>query len=310
MRFAPLRDVANGSHPNTEELMPADDGCRAAEPEPFDFTAALLDGELAPFLSATACCDSEHPLIQRQARAIAEGARTDRERAIAAFEWVRDNIEYIMGVWNRAASALLFDRKGSCSTKANLFVALCRAMQIPAAFHVMKVNGKAYFGKVLGPAAADLCSDVSVDVYNSVYLHGRWVKCDLSDDRRLCEGIGHLNPQTQLVVFDGEHDALLPLKPEHIYADTAPLASIDEMLSKPRRVSESLIRLINAGIMFYRHYGRGYQSLEESYCDWVALVQTAHGDDFRRYIQECEERFSRPSPEAEMIRLAQAASAN
>jgi hypothetical protein len=253
-----------------------------------------MDSELELFspnyLRATDYCDSEHPLVVRQARTLAAGRATDTARVIAAFEWVRDEIEYIMGVWNRRASAILFDRRGSCSTKTNLFVALCRAMGIPAGFHVMRVNGKAYYGKVIGKSLANLCSPVSIHVYAAVFLDGRWLKCDVSDDRKLCDSIGHLNPQTRLVEFDGTRDAMLHLLPEHIYSDSERLQDIDQMMSKPRRISDSLVNLLNSGITFCRHYGGSYGSLDDGFNDWFQLVQSAHGADLERCMAEFGQR--------------------
>jgi hypothetical protein len=122
-----------------------------------------------------------------------------------------------------------------CTNKANLLVSLLRAAGIPAAYGVLRVNAREYFG-VIGPQfLTRYMSAESTHVYAAAFLGGRWVKCDPSTDRELANRTAHFCRQTQLIEWDGDHDALDFLDPRHIYADLGLYASIDELLAKPSR---------------------------------------------------------------------------
>jgi transglutaminase-like putative cysteine protease len=70
---------------------------------------------------------------------------------VSLFYWVRDNIEYELGLKSDTASSTLLRGSGSCINKANLVVALLRALGIPAGFHIMTVKTRAYFSCLCTP---------------------------------------------------------------------------------------------------------------------------------------------------------------
>jgi hypothetical protein len=159
--------------------------------------------------------------------------------ATAAFELVRDSVLYTLGPWDLTASQTLVQRRGMCTNKANLLVALLRCAGIPAAYGVLRVNARNYFGAV-GPAfLTRYVSPESTHVYAAAFLQGRWVKCDPSTDRELASLTSHFCQQTQLIEWDGARDSLDFLDPKHVYADQGLYADIDELLCKPPRASLS-----------------------------------------------------------------------
>jgi transglutaminase-like putative cysteine protease len=76
-------------------------------------------GVFSPYLEETRFCDTGHPEIEKIDKS---------EYSVRAFYRVRDNTRYYVGQISETASETLARRRGSCTNKANLLVALLRAM--------------------------------------------------------------------------------------------------------------------------------------------------------------------------------------
>jgi hypothetical protein len=202
-------------------------------------------------------CDHDHPDVRDAlAQCVRErGAVGELAVAVAVFEFVRDEVPYTLGEWGLPASSTLQRREGMCTNKANLLVALLRAAGIPAAYGVMRVNARDYFG-VVGPSfLTRYISPESTHVYAAAYLRGRWVKCDPSTDRDIASRTAHFCQQTQLIEWDGIHDSLDFLDPRHVYADLGLYANIDELLEKPARgATPERLALWNGYLDFIRSH--------------------------------------------------------
>jgi len=198
--------------------------------------AALEDA-----LAITRYCNHDDPAIRSVLSELIKNGSSDPRAggdvavAVAAFEFVRDEVPYTLGAWGVSASSTLRQRAGMCTNKANLLVALLRAADIPAAYGVIRVNAREYFG-VLGPSfLTRYISPESTHVYAAAFLDGRWVKCDPSTDREMADRTSHFCRQTQLIEWDGTRDSLDFLDPRHVYADLGLYADIDELFEKPAR---------------------------------------------------------------------------
>lgn len=243
--------------------------------------------EAPAFLRATAWCDADHPVIVHLARELTRGLRTPEAKAVALFNWVRDEVLYTLGDWNWKASETLALRRGTCSNKANLLVALARAAGIPAGFQVMKIRTRHYFGAWLVPMGRRLIREESVHVYATLFLGGRWVKCDATDDKALCESIEGLLPHARLVEFDGVEDATHGFAPEAVIADEGPLPSVDDRLERRASFSQAARRMFGHYIRFMRAQGGRYskaepavqERIEGEFLAWV----------FEGYPHDCEE---------------------
>jgi transglutaminase-like putative cysteine protease len=225
------------------------------------------------FLSPTEYCDSEHARIRRAVRNILFA--TPAEPAAIArrcFHWVRDHIQYTLGLQGVTASETLLAGQGSCSNKANLLCALLRASGIPAGFLPMQVRTKEYFGPVSIPRLNRYVSEKSLHVHATVHLEGRWIRIDPSDDVRMNLGFFHLSPTCRLVEFDGSGDAMLALDPAHILETTdQPVPSIDDILRKKSRIPPQLMEVFNAYVDYLRRYGITVDSVAEAeaaFFDW------------------------------------------
>lgn len=224
-----------------------------------------VNAVLRPFLEETWYCDFSAPPVRDLAAELRAGGRDDRATAVAAFDHVRDGIRYRVGNWQQSASQTLGLGEGTCTNSANLLVALLRSTGIPAGYGVMRVRGREYFGPLAPPRLARLAGEVSRHVYACVLLDGTWVYCDPSDDLALSLGTMHLNPQSRPITWDGEHDAMLHLDPDHILENEAPVADIAGLMAKKmRRVVALPVRIGNLYMEFLRLHGAGMRSPEEA----------------------------------------------
>jgi len=92
----------------------------------------VTDPALRPFLSPDLLVQSDHPEIVRQARAIAGGERNSVLAARAILAWVNDHIEQRAVPSLPNALEVLHRRAGDCNEFTVLYVALARAVGLPA----------------------------------------------------------------------------------------------------------------------------------------------------------------------------------
>lgn len=125
----------------------------------------VLLSTLTPFLRSTKAVDSGHPAVWLRASRLTADRSGSVEKAKAIFEFVRDDILYtpVVGL---PASRVLENREGVCVSKTLLFVALCRAVGIPAGFVFQGIRGAmSAAGYLLHGLAA-------------IYVDGGWVRMD------------------------------------------------------------------------------------------------------------------------------------
>ena len=214
------------------------------------------EGPVRDYLQPSPYCDWGHPAIRHLATTLTQGYQTEREQAVRLFEWVRDHVVFTISDWQYRASETLALGRGTCTNKANLFVALARAVHIPAGYYDLRVVGKAYFGPIVPPRLRRWIRDESTHVQAGLYLRStaRWVRCDPSDDAGLAGSIAHLNPQSHLAVWDGETDGVPALWAEHILRMRGPLSSIEDLFHKRPRLPRPLRRLGNLYLDYLRRH--------------------------------------------------------
>ncbi len=128
-------------------------------------STSKVPASLRPYLKATKNCQVTNPQIKSLASKITKGKTTTYAKAVAIFNWVRDNLSYSF-YYNtkKGAVGALNARTGNCVDTAHLVIALERAAGIPARY----VHGSAKFrsGHVYG------------HVWAEVYVNGKWYKAD------------------------------------------------------------------------------------------------------------------------------------
>ncbi len=101
---------------------------------------------------ARACPPSEENSIDKIAAYLMQGAKTQQERARAAFVWVTDRIIYDIPAYkdgsyktqSQEAEEVLKRKKTVCAGFAKTYVALCKAMQLKAEYIAGWVKGYGY----------------------------------------------------------------------------------------------------------------------------------------------------------------------
>lgn len=134
--------------------------------------------------------DADHPAIQALARGLTEGRLERRDQLENLFSFVRDEIPFgFPPRWDQVmASETLGYRLGYCTTKATLFLALCKAAGIPARLHtglisleIMRGIFPAFAFRALPAAGGHAWLEVELD--------GEWKPIDsYINDRRFYEG--------------------------------------------------------------------------------------------------------------------------
>jgi hypothetical protein len=159
------------------------------------------------YLKPTWFVDGDHPTVLEKALALTASCADDRERAVALFDFVRDQIAYnpygpIRERERYKASATLERGYGYCIQKATLLAALLRAVHIPAALIFADIQN------VLIPDALrkTLQTDVFVfHCYNHILLNGKWIKGTCAFDTGMCARL-----DVPVVRFSGKEDAIFP----------------------------------------------------------------------------------------------------
>jgi hypothetical protein len=219
---------------------------------------------LNDFLKETEFCNFSDKSIKDLAEEIEKNCKSDRDFAVSAFYWVRDNILYRVGLWQRTASQTLLEKEGTCTNKANLLVALLRYKKIPAGYGIMKVKGQDYMGIVVVPMLRNNIAKTSTHVFVCINHSGKWISIDPSADKQLSESIGYFNEPARLVDWDGESDAMEKINPDHIIKNDFPVSSIDEIMKKkPRNARGVILKVGNLFIKFLRETKPKIQSDDE-----------------------------------------------
>jgi len=100
-----------------------------------------LDRQARMFLAPSPKIESRDPKIRSLAKQIGAAEPKAWKKVEAIYDWVRDHVEYKNGDLKGALAALR-DGTGDCEELTSLFVALCRASDVPA--RTVWVEGHSY----------------------------------------------------------------------------------------------------------------------------------------------------------------------
>ena len=158
------------------------------------------------FLVPTRFVDSADPAIVAFAKRTVAGVAAARERGVALYYAVRDEVgydPYCVGSHEKyfRAGACLERGSGFCIPKAALLAACARAVGIPARVGFADVRNHLSTPRLSAMVGGDIYHWHS---YTDMHLDGRWVKSTPAFDRALCERLG-----VHALEFDGVEDSLL-----------------------------------------------------------------------------------------------------
>ena len=147
--------------------------------------------------------------VRKKALEITNGLKTDKEKAIALFYWVRDNIKYNMMSFypkvkaNFKASVTLRRLYGFCVSKSILLSSFARVVGIPARLHLVDLINHKVSQRVIDFMGTNI---MYYHGYSELYINDRWVKLTPSFDKATAIKGGFL----PMVEFDGKNNAVFP----------------------------------------------------------------------------------------------------
>ncbi len=165
--------------------------------------------DLDIYLQSTEFFDFNKRSVRKKAAEITEDLKTDKEKAISLFYWVRDKIKYNMLTYipnikaNFRASVTLRRQNGFCVSKSILLSSFARSIGIPARIHLIDLINHKISQKVISLMGTNI---MYVHGYSEFYLNKKWVKLTPSFDPKTALK-GKFLP---MVEFDGENDAVFP----------------------------------------------------------------------------------------------------
>jgi transglutaminase-like putative cysteine protease len=160
----------------------------------------------AEYLRPTQFIDSDHPEVIAFADSVARDHPTDRGRAVALYQAVRDGIRYDpyridLRPEALRASVVLAKGYGFCVPKAILLAAAARALGIPSRLGFADVKNHLTTEKLKRLMQTDL---FVFHGYTELLLEGSWVKATPAFNSSLCERCN-----VEPLAFDGLHDSML-----------------------------------------------------------------------------------------------------
>jgi transglutaminase-like putative cysteine protease len=164
----------------------------------------MIDSPTAATLASTALVDSDHPAVVAFARQHASGD-TDRQRAVALHDAVRDGFRYDpyqidLSAGGMRASSVIERGIGWCVPKAALLTAACRAAGIPARLGYADVRNHLSTERMRRTMQTDL---FIWHGYADIWIDGAWRKATPAFNRELCERFGLLP-----LAFNGRDDSI------------------------------------------------------------------------------------------------------
>jgi transglutaminase-like putative cysteine protease len=164
----------------------------------------MSDSPTAGSLRSTALIDSDHPAVVAFARECAVGV-TDRERAVALHDAVRDGFRYDpyridLTTEGMRASGVVQCGYGWCVPKAALLAAACRAVGIPARLGYADVRNHLSTERMRRTMGTDL---FVWHGYTDIWIDGAWRKATPAFNQSLCERFGLLP-----LAFNGRDDSI------------------------------------------------------------------------------------------------------
>ena len=159
------------------------------------------------YLKCTETIDCDTETIRAKAQDLTQGLATDREKAVALFHFVRDQIKfnpYAAGdllEFNKA-SAVLERGHGFCYQKAIVLVALARVARIPARLGFADIRNHQLSDKFLERMFG--FNELVYHGWAELYIEGKWVMATPAYDLEMCRENRFLP-----VDFDGVNDARL-----------------------------------------------------------------------------------------------------
>jgi transglutaminase-like putative cysteine protease len=218
----------------------------AGAPDEFNWNARQdeimdLPVDVLPYLFASRYCESDE-LIER-AWALFGDTPPGWARAQAISNWVHNNVMfgYQFGRATKTAVDVMREGTGVCRDFAHLFIALCRAMNIPARY------ASGYLGDI--GVEAEGAGDFSA--WSEIFLDGRWYVFDARHNTprigRILMVRGHDAADVAMMTTFGDYE----LTHLRVWTD-----EVDESLPEPQLIEALQKRPVSEALVLGRSSGR------------------------------------------------------
>ncbi len=201
---------------------------------------------LSLYLEPTEFCDSNHPSVASKAVELTQNAKSSKEKTLNIFHFVRDQIKFMMVYEGGKASDTLRKQYGDCGTKTNLQVALLRAAEIPARFHIAALYKECIKGIVSNLFYKFSPKIILNHPWCECYLNNQWISCDTLLDKQLVEVIYKksifTSEQIPTIEWDGKSD--LNTMITWMHEDKGIRSSLDEFYLAESSALKVLIKLL------------------------------------------------------------------
>jgi len=187
-------------------------------------------------LNPTEFCDFYHAEIQAQAKKLLNNAATVQEKIQAIYHFVRD-LPYSFQPFAQKASETLLQRTGQCYNKANLEVALLRAVGVPAAYALVGIS-LPEFKPING-------QEEVIHAYAVIWIDGKWKGADATEDPLLAKALGH-------GVYECTGKYAIEVSARKRKTPIAYYANIDEILKKKEPIPPEIIAASNTKLELLR----------------------------------------------------------
>lgn len=187
--------------------------------------------KLKRFLKPSEFCDCNSSEVQKLAKELTKDASDTKEAAIKIFFYVRDQIKFGYPSLGKA-SEVLRRGYGTCSSKANLQVALLRSVGISTRFQLQSINARVLFENKVPPPFRDEEFSGEVTHYSAeVYLNGKWLVADTTFDKEI-------DPE-RAIDWNGETHAMILSKKE-ILQELGTKENLDHVFIRREKEIKSL----------------------------------------------------------------------
>ena len=146
-------------------------------------SSTSVPASLQQYIKATTNCQVNNAQIQALAKSITSGKTSTYDKAVAIFNWVRDNIGYSFYYNTKyGAVGVLSSKTANCVDTAHLLIALERAAGIPARYEHVKAKFSSgnWYGHVIA----------------QVYVNGKWYNADATSSSNTFGVIKNWNTAT------------------------------------------------------------------------------------------------------------------
>lgn len=148
--------------------------------------------------------DFRHPIVEAKAAELAKQETAQLEKLESVFYYVRDEIKFgFPSKWDRVrASETIGYGVGYCNTKATLFLALCKALEIPVRVHCGLINFQIMRG-ILPSFAFMFLPKTGSHSWIELQIGGEWKQMDsyINDKLFYEKALGKLQSDRQSLGF-------------------------------------------------------------------------------------------------------------